>query len=212
MDVHICLPEGHQRLLLHSCCAPCAGVIMERLSASGVDYTLLFYNPNIHPREEYRLRKEENKAFAHKLGAPFIDADYNPRAWYARTQHMSNEPERGIRCTVCFDMRFEYTARYASEHGFTLFSSTLGISRWKNLAQINACGVRCAAPYHPHVQYWEYNWRQKGGSQRMLALAKEEQFYQQQYCGCSYSLRDTNRHRERIGREAVVIGRDFYRD
>lgn len=110
------LPQG-QRLLLHSCCAPCSGELMEAFVESGIDYTIFFYNPNIHPLKEYELRKQENIRFAEKSGVPFIDADYDTDAWFARAKGMENEPERGIRCTMCFDMRFERTALYAHEHG-----------------------------------------------------------------------------------------------
>lgn len=176
------LPAGADRLLLHSCCAPCSGELMEAFVESGIDYTIFFYNPNIHPLKEYELRKQENIRFAQKHGVPFVDADYDTDNWFARAKGMENEPERGIRCTMCFDMRFERTALYAHEHGFPVMTSSLGISRWKNMAQINACGHRAATPYG--VVYWDHNWRKGGGSQRMIEISKREHFYQQEYCGC----------------------------
>ena len=109
------------------------------------DVTIFFYNPNIHPRTEYELRKEENIRYAEKLGMEFVDADYDTDNWFERVRGLEQEPERGARCTVCFDMRFERTALYAAENGFNLISSTLGISRWKNMDQINASGTRAAA-------------------------------------------------------------------
>ena len=202
-------PNGEKKLLMHSCCAPCAGEIMEALVASDIETTIFFYNPNIHPQEEYLLRKEENIRFAQKLGMPFIDADYDKDNWFDRIKGQENEPERGVRCTTCFDMRFERTAQYAQAHGFDLISSTLGISRWKDMGQINGCGTRAANPY-PNVTYWDFNWRKKGGSSRMLELSKREAFYQQEYCGCVYSLRDTNRWRTSRGREKIERGVKFY--
>jgi predicted adenine nucleotide alpha hydrolase (AANH) superfamily ATPase len=203
------LPAGHDRLLLHSCCAPCSGEVMEAIQASGIDYAIFFYNPNIHPLKEYELRKQENIRFAEKHGVPFIDADYDTDTWFARAKGMENEPERGIRCTMCFDMRFERTALYAHEHGYSAISSSLGISRWKNMAQINGAGARAAVKY-PGLIYWDYNWRKKGGSARMIEISKRENFYQQEYCGCVYSLRDTNRHRRAQGRERIQLGMQFY--
>ena len=132
------------RLLLHSCCAPCSGEVMEAIHATGIDYAIFFYNPNIHPAKEYEIRKQENIRFAEQHGVPFIDADYDTDNWFARAKGMEREPERGVRCTMCFDMRFERTALYAHEHGYSLISSSLGISRWKNMAQINDCGHRAA--------------------------------------------------------------------
>ncbi|MBW8810002.1 MAG: epoxyqueuosine reductase QueH, partial [Lysobacter sp.] len=122
---------------------------------------------------------------------------------------MENEPERGIRCTMCFDMRFERSALYAHEHGFPVMTTSLGISRWKNMQQINDSGRRAVEPY-PQLSYWDYNWRKDGGSQRMIEISKREQFYQQEYCGCVYSLRDTNRHRKAQGRERIKLGVMFY--
>lgn len=203
------LPEGKKKLLLHSCCAPCSGEVMEALVFSGIDFTIFFYNPNIHPIQEYEIRKEENKRFAIKHNIPFIDADYNKDDWFARTTGMENEPERGIRCTACFDMRFEVTAKYADEHNFPVFSSSLGISRWKDMNQINGCGIRAAEKY-PELIYWTYNWRKGGGAERMYQIAKQENFYQQEYCGCVYSLRDTNRWRVKNGRSRIKLGETFY--
>jgi predicted adenine nucleotide alpha hydrolase (AANH) superfamily ATPase len=202
-------PGGATRVLLHSCCAPCSGEVMEAMLASGVDYTIFFYNPNIHPEREYRLRKDENVRFAEKHGVPFVDADYDTDNWFARAKGLEWAPERGVRCTMCFDMRFERTALYAHEHGFPLMTSSLGISRWKNMAQINESGVRAAAPY-AGLGYWDYNWRKGGGAARMIEISKREEFYQQEYCGCVYSLRDTNRHRRETGRAPIEIGTQFY--
>ncbi|WP_336961794.1 epoxyqueuosine reductase QueH [Acinetobacter pittii] len=203
------LPSGHDQLLLHSCCAPCSGEVMEALIDSRIKFSIFFYNPNIHPVKEYLIRKEENIRFAEKHNIPFIDADYDTDNWFARAKGMENEPERGIRCTMCFDMRFERTALYAHEHGFNLISSSLGISRWKNMAQINDCGIR-AASHYPDIQYWDYNWRKNGGSSRMIEISKREEFYQQEYCGCVYSLRDTNRWRMSNGRDRIKLGVKFY--
>lgn len=203
------LPKGRKKVLLHSCCAPCSGEVMEAMLASGIDYSIYFYNPNIHPKREYEIRKEENIRFAQAHGIDFIDADYDMDNWFERVKGMEWEPERGVRCTECFDMRFERTALYAAENGFDTITSSLGISRWKNMAQINDCGERAAARY-PELVYWTYNWRKGGGSARMIEISKREEFYQQEYCGCIYSLRDTNHHRRQNGRDKIEIGVKFY--
>lgn len=202
-------PNGSKKVLMHSCCAPCAGEVMDALAASEIETTIFFYNPNIHPRDEYEIRKEENIRYAEKLGMGFVDWDYNARDWFDRTKGMEDEPERGIRCTACFDMRFEVTADYAAENGFNLISSTLGISRWKNMEQINGSGDRAAARY-PGMDYWKFNWRKEGGSQRMIEISKREEFYQQEYCGCVYSLRDTNQWRESKERPKIKRLVKFY--
>jgi len=182
---------------------------MESLHGIGMDFTVFFYNPNIHPLKEYLLRKDENIRFAEKMKVPFVDADYDRDRWFERVRGLEQEPERGQRCSVCFDMRFERSALYAHEHGFEVMTSTLGISRWKNLEQINDSGTRATSRY-PELAYWTYNWRKKGGSQRMIDISKREQFYQQEYCGCAFSLRDTNAWRRKNGKLPVHLGERFY--
>ena len=202
-------PNGESSLLLHSCCAPCAGEVMEAVSASKIDTTVYFYNPNIHPIEEYELRKEENKRYCEALNFKFIDADYDKDNWFDRIKGLEDEPERGERCTKCFDMRFERSALFAYENNFSLFATTLGISRWKDLDQVNNSGLRAANRYD-NLAFWDFNWRKQGGSSRMIEISKREEFYQQEYCGCVYSLRDTNKWRKENNRPRIKRGEKFY--
>ncbi len=208
-NINLEVPNGEKKVLMHSCCAPCAGELMELLVENGIELTIYFYNPNIHPKKEYEIRKDENIRFAEKMGIPFIDADYDVQEWFYKAKGMENEPERGARCTMCFDMRFVRTAEYAKNNGFKVITSSLGISRWKDMDQINGCGEQAASLFED-VTYWDYNWRKGGGSERMYKIAKREEFYKQEYCGCIYSLRDTNDWREQKGREKIVIGEEFY--
>jgi epoxyqueuosine reductase len=202
-------PNGEQNVLLHSCCAPCSGELMEAMVDSGIKFAIFFYNPNIHPKREYEIRKTENIRFAQKMNIPFIDADYDTTNWFARVKGLEFEPEKGKRCTVCFDMRFERAALYAHEHGYKVITSSLGLSRWKDMNQINGSGTRAAARY-PDMTYWTYNWRKGGGGDRMYEIAKRENFYQQLYCGCVYSLRDTNISRTERKMERIEVGGQFY--
>ena len=202
-------PNGESNLLLHSCCAPCAGEVMEAVAASDIDTTVYFYNPNIHPKEEYELRKEENKRYCEALDIGFIDADYDKDNWFDRIKGLEDEPERGKRCTKCFDMRFERSALFAYENNFSLFATTLGISRWKDLDQVNNSGFRAANRYDS-LTFWDFNWRKQGGSSRMIEISKREEFYQQEYCGCVYSLRDTNKWRKENNRPRIKRGEKFY--
>ena len=204
------LPPSDGPVLLHSCCAPCSGELMEQMVRSNITFSIFFYNPNIHPKKEYEIRKSENIRYAKKMNIPFIDADYDTDNWFHRVNGLEWEPERGARCTACFDMRFERTALYAQEHGFSTITSSLGLSRWKDMAQINQCGIRAASRYD-NVTYWTYNWRQNGGAARMYEISKRENFYKQEYCGCIYSLRDTNKFRKKKDRKTIVFGEEFYR-
>ncbi len=209
MSVNLNPLQQNAKVLMHSCCAPCSGDLIEQMVESKIDFAIFFYNPNIHPQKEYEIRKQENIDFAQKHTIPFIDADYDTDNWFARTKGMGKEPERGIRCTACFDMRFERTALYAHENNYNVITSSLGISRWKDMDQINDCGIRAATNY-PDITYWTYNWRKNGGSERMYKIAKRENMYKQEYCGCVFSLRDTNAWREKSGREKIEIGTEFY--
>ena len=173
MDNNLKLPKGKHKLLLHSCCAPCSGDIILRLKESAIDFSIYFYNPNIHPEREYMIRKEENKKFALKHEISFIDADYDKDNWFELTKGMEWEPERGKRCSACFDMRFIKTASHAQKHGFDIISSTLGISRWKDFNQINNSGIK-AADLFDKISYWTYNWRKQDGSKNMLIVSKNE--------------------------------------
>lgn len=202
-------PEGHKKVLLHSCCAPCSGELMEAMVASQIEFAIFFYNPNIHPTREYEIRKSENIRFANKMNIPFIDADYDTSNWFSRVKGLEMAPEKGERCSVCFDMRFERTALYAYEHDYKVITSSLGLSRWKDMNQINRSGIKAANRY-PGMHYWTYNWRKGGGSMRMYDIAKRENFYQQEYCGCVYSLRDTNKARVEKGLSRIDLGVKYY--
>lgn len=204
-------PEGTDKVLLHSCCAPCSGEVVETMVESGVEPTVFFYNPNVHPRREYELRKASDQAFCDKLGVPHVDGDYDTKRWFQRTRGLEWEPERGARCTVCFEMRFEVAAQYAANHGFSVFTSCLGISRWKDFDQVTAAGRAAAQPF-PGLTYWDYNWRKQGGAQRMLEVSKRENFYQQEYCGCVYSRRDTDAWRVSRDKAPISIGEKHYGD
>ena len=138
-------PNNEDKVLLHSCCAPCSSAIIECLLANNIRPTVFYYNPNIYPQAEYDIRKAEAIRYVKALGLDFIDGDYDYQLWRSSMSGMEDEPERGGRCLQCFTLRLTETARYAAEHGFTLFTTTLASSRWKSLDQINLAGRRAAA-------------------------------------------------------------------
>ncbi len=177
-----------RKLLLHCCCAPCSCSIIDRLLHAEVRLTIFFYNPNIYPEGEYNRRKHEIVQYAGKRGVAFVDVDYDPDRWLNYVRGHEMEKERGVRCSLCFECRLLKTAAFAAENGFADISSTLGISRRKKLEQVTDAGRRAAACY-PGVTYLDYNWRKNGGVARMDEIAKHEQFYRQQYCGCMFSIK-----------------------
>lgn len=178
-------------LLLHTCCAPCSAAIIEWLLANDIQPTLYYYNPNIFPRKEYDIRKAECTRYAHALGLEIIDGDYNHEDWCWKMQGLENEPERGKRCLECFRMRLLPTAQLAKKLGFPRFATTLASSRWKSLDQIAEAG-HWAANQVGEVEFWEKNWRKGGLSERRRILLAENGFYNQQYCGCEFSMHSTS--------------------
>jgi len=159
---------------------------------NGIEPTVFFYNPNIYPPEEYERRKTEVLRYVKKINVPFVMADYDPESWAEKTRGHEEDAERGKRCDLCFELRLAKAAAYAAQNGFKVFTTSLGISRWKDLTQVNHAGERAASLF-PELTYWSHNWRLQGGQELMERIAKEENFYRQQYCGCLYSLRESIR-------------------
>lgn len=191
-------PMGETKVLLHTCCAPCSSAIIEAMMQNGITPVIFYCNPNIYPREEYEIRKNECTRYAQSLGLEIIDDDYDHEAWLEAVKGMENEPERGGRCLKCFKIRLLRTAEYAAKRGIRVITTTLASSRWKSLDQINeagrwACcqinGRFCAAPLASEVIWWDQNWRKGGLQERRLQIIKEYDFYNQQYCGCEFSMR-----------------------
>ena len=187
-----------EKVLLHSCCAPCSAAILEWMGQNGYEPTILFYNPNIFPEEEYLKRKNEIVRYAQEIGVAIVDLDGSElweqqhAQWLKCTVGLENEPERGGRCLACFRHRLCVAADYAAEHGFPLFTTTLASSRWKNIRQINEAGFyaeeHCGRGL---TRFWDRNWRKGGLYERRNILARR--FYNQQYCGCEFSLRHSNK-------------------
>lgn len=175
-------------VLLHCCCAPCSGAILEWMLANGVHPTLFYCNPNIWPREEYDIRKNELTRFATELGLTVIDDDYDHEAWLCAMHGLENEPERGSRCQECFRYRLLRAAQKCKELGLETFTTTLASSRWKNLEQINRAGYEAAVRYG--VTFDDRNWRKGGLQERRNQILRERGFYNQLYCGCEFSVRN----------------------
>ncbi|MCF0185009.1 MAG: epoxyqueuosine reductase QueH [Bacteroidaceae bacterium] len=176
-----------KKILLHCCCAPCSSAIIEWMLANGIRPTLFYYNPNIFPEEEYRIRKNELTRYAEKLGLDVIDEDYCHESWLEQICGMEDEPERGKRCLQCFKIRLLRTAQKAAELGFDEITTTLASSRWKSLAQINEAGA-WAADQVKGVHFNDRNWRKGGLQERRNELLRTNGFYNQLYCGCEFSL------------------------
>jgi hypothetical protein len=200
----IIVPEGLHEVLLHACCAPCSSAIVEWLMQHEIRPTIFYYNPNIWPREEYEIRKQESKRHAEGLGLKWIDGDYDHGVWLEGVcgyqgsgeseerfhNEMAKEPERGRRCEQCFALRLTETARKASQLRLKYFATTLASSRWKSLEQIERAG-HVAQQAVPGTVFWAQNWRKDGLQERRNQLLKENNFYNQLYCGCEFSVRQS---------------------
>lgn len=190
------IPEGLHEVLLHACCAPCSSAIVEWMLAHGIHPTIFYFNPNIYPREEYDIRKNESKRHAESLGLRWIDGDYDHEAWLQQVQGLEHEPERGGRCLQCFRIRLTATALQAQALGIKYFTTTLASSRWKSLEQINQAGLDAQAAVAASSSeaeegtplFWAQNWRKGGLQDRRNQLLREYNFYNQLYCGCEFSM------------------------
>ena len=184
------VPLGETKVLLHTCCAPCSSAIIECLMQNGVTPVIYYCNPNIYPREEYEIRKDECTRYAQAFGLEIIDADYDHENWLEAVKGMESEPERGGRCLKCFKLRLLRTAEYAAAHGIRVITTTLASSRWKSLDQINEAGAwACGQIPGESVIWWDRNWKKGGLQERRLQIIKEYDFYNQLYCGCEFSIR-----------------------
>lgn len=181
------MTETPQKILLLSCCAPCACAVIKKLHADNIDFTVAFYNPNIHPKAEYEKRRDEQKHLCEMWGIPFIELEYNPENWLKMATPYKDEPERGARCSLCFEYRLTRVMNYAKQNGYTAVASVLGVSRWKDLSQVNTAADKASA--QTNVPYIQIEGRKHGMQEQRLSLIKELGLYNQDYCGCVYSMR-----------------------
>lgn len=174
-----------EKLLLHSCCAPCSSTCLERLK-DYFDVTVLYYNPNIDDAAEYQKRKAEQIRLLEQTGwAKFLDCDHDNAAFEKMAKGYENEPERGKRCYLCYALRLDKTALLCKEHGFDYFATTLTLSPYKNAEWLNEIGENLAGRYE--VNYLFTDFKKKGGYHRSIELSKQFNLYRQDFCGCRFS-------------------------
>ena len=183
------LGDARPRLLLHACCGPCSSAVLEQL-CQYFDITVLYYNPNTWPAEEYYRRGEELKKFvaaAHPLGVTVVEDTYDPQEFYTAVQGLEAEPEGGNRCLQCFWQRLEKTAETCALAGCDYFGTTLTVSPHKNYEIISRIGRKLAVRYS--VSFVDQDFKKKDGFKRSIELSKAYGLYRQNYCGCQYSKR-----------------------
>ena len=172
------------KIVLHICCGVCAASVVERLTLEGHEVRGLFYNPNIHPLEEYERRLEATYKVAKELNFPLEVPPYTPEEWFAETTSLENEPEGGRRCEVCFRLRLKKTYIYLKDYGWDAFTTTLTVSPHKSADVINQVGQEIGGD-----RFLARDFKKKAGFQRATEMAKEWTLYRQNYCGCIYSMR-----------------------
>ena len=178
--------EGKPKLLLHVCCAPCSSYVLTYLS-DYFDITVLYYNPNISPYDEYLKRLNEEKRLIKELnkGIKIMDCDYDSDEFYSISKGLELEPEGGARCIKCYTMRLEKTAILAKENNFDYFTTTLTISPLKDSQKLNKIGEYLENKYG--VKYLYSDFKKKEGFKTSIILSKKYNLYRQNYCGCEYS-------------------------
>lgn len=183
------IPENYvPSLLLHSCCAPCSSYVIEYLS-NYFNITVYYYNPNIDTDKEYQKRAEEQKRLIESMNfknkVDYILEEYDNSKFYQVVKGLEKEPEGGIRCKECFNLRLEKTAEYAQKNNYDYFTTTLTISPLKNSQLINELGKIIAEEYK--VKYLLSDFKKKNGYLRSCQLANEYNLYRQNFCGCVFS-------------------------
>lgn len=177
-----------KKILLHSCCAPCSSYVITYLT-NYFDITILYYNPNISPYEEYTKRKNEQikliKEIETKNNIDIMDCDYDNNIYNNLIKGLEKEPERGNRCTICYQMRMEKTAILAKENNYDYFCTTLSVSPYKNSKLINKIGESLEKKYNINWLYSDF--KKKDGYKKSIELSKKYNLYRQNYCGCIYS-------------------------
>lgn len=172
-------------LLLHSCCAPCSSYCITYLKEY-FDITILYYNPNIEPIEEYYKRKEEQIRLCNSFGIEVLDCDYDNEVFHETISGLETEPEGGNRCFKCYELRLRKTASLASN--FDYFGTTLTVSPFKNSNKLNGIGLLLAEEFH--IAYLISDFKKKEGYKKSIELSKKYNLYRQDFCGCIYSMKE----------------------
>lgn len=176
------------KLLVHSCCAPCSSYVLEYLNPY-FKITVLYYNPNISPVEEYEKRKAEQIRLINegdwKNPIDIMDCDYEGDKYTAAVKGLENEPEGGARCRVCFGLRLDEAARLARANDFDYFVTTLSISPLKNARLLNEIGNKLGEKYG--IKYLPSDFKKREGYKRSIELSRRYNLYRQNFCGCKYS-------------------------
>ena len=176
------------KLLIHSCCAPCSSYVLEYL-AEYFHITILYYNPNIYPEEEYFKRYRELERLVEQMPLEnkpkLLEPQYDSAEFFSAVKGLEHIKEGGERCFACYRLRLEKTAKTAEEMGFDYFTTTLSISPYKNAQKLNEISNELGEIYK--VSPLPADFKKKNGYKRSIELSHEYNLYRQNYCGCVFS-------------------------
>jgi predicted adenine nucleotide alpha hydrolase (AANH) superfamily ATPase len=185
-------------MVVHLCCSVDAGYFLKRLQEDFPEEKLIgyFYDPNIHPYSEFKLRSLDTERICKNLGVEYVEGEYDYESWLKAVKGKESEPEKGVRCSVCFDHSLEATAKYAQKIGDNKITTSLLMSPMKSQEQLSSVGKVIKRKYG--IDFYAPDYRKKGGTQAQQQFAKDTQMYRQDYCGCLYGIWQQKRKQEII--------------
>lgn len=181
------MEQKKDKIVLHACCAICSGYPVSFLQDAGYQVIVYFYNPNIYPDNEYQKRLEAERTLCKHFGCELVEADYCPNEFYEVAIGLENEPERGKRCDMCFELRLKKTAEFAKSRGIEKFTTSIVISPHKNFQKLSEIGEKIAQD--EGLNFLAIDFKKKDGFLKTNKISRELELYRQNYCGCKFSLR-----------------------
>lgn len=178
---------AQDKIVLHACCGICSGYPISYLKDMGYQVVVYFYNPNIYPEAEYQKRLEAEKTLCAHFGVELVEGEYNPNEYYDFVKGFENEPEKGLRCNKCFELRLKKTAEFAKSISIDKFTTSITISPHKNFSKLSEIGLKIAQD--AGIEYLPIDFKKKDGFLKTNKLSRELNLYRQNYCGCKFALR-----------------------
>ena len=179
------MTKTNNKILLHACCAICSAYPISLLKDMGYDVVVYFYNPNIHPQDEYSKRLDAEKTLCKHFGVELVVGEYDTQNYYDSVKGFENEPEKGLRCDKCFELRLKKSAKIAKELGISKFTTSIVISPHKNFAKLSEIGNKIAN--EENVEFVAIDFKKKDGFLKTNKISKDLELYRQNYCGCKFS-------------------------
>jgi len=182
-----CMEQKKNKIVLHACCAICSGYPISYLKDFGYEVVVYFCNPNIYPQEEYLKRLEAERTLCKHFDVELVEAEYNPKEYYDYVKGFESEPEKGLRCDKCFELRLKKTAEFAKSIDACAFTTSIVISPHKNFNKLSVIGEKISK--NMGINYLSIDFKKKDGFLKTNKISKELGLYRQNYCGCEFAMR-----------------------